>query len=218
MLNQAQDIPCSGAGRPQPPFMASGQRKHPRFKRMAVGHDHGSFDVVFQLAHVARPIVRLQRLDHLQRQLRRVPAVLFAVAFQEELTQGGDILAPVAQRGQADRNDVEAIVQIVAKSAGLDFVLERLIGGGNDARVHANGAALSDTLEFAFLQDAQQLHLHGRARVGDLVQQDRAALCLLEHAFVIGDGPREGSTGVPEQLRLQERLGKRTAVDRDERF
>src|SRR5579871_1556067 len=86
MLNQAQHISRSGPGRPKPTLMASGQGKHSRLERMAIGHDDSAFDVIFQLAHIARPIVFLKRLEHFGCQLRRVPAILFAVTFQEELT------------------------------------------------------------------------------------------------------------------------------------
>ena len=39
----------------------------------------------------------------------------------------------------------------------------------------------------ALLQHAQQLHLHRRRRVADLVEEHRAAVRLLEDALAIGD-------------------------------
>jgi hypothetical protein len=69
----------------------------------------------------------------------------------------------------------------------------------------------------AVLQDPQHLRLEIRARVPDLIQEDRAPPGEREPAPSIGYCTRESSPYVPEQLRLQQRIRQRGAVHGDER-
>ena len=54
---------------------------------------------------------------------------------QKVLDQLGDVAAPLAQGGEDDGHDVEPIVKVFAKAAGLQLVFERLVGGGDDAYI-----------------------------------------------------------------------------------
>ena len=53
--------------------------------------------------------------------------------------------------------------------------------------------------------------------LADLVEEERSALRLLEEALLLLDGARERAALVAEELGLEEVLGHRAAVDRDER-
>src|SRR4030095_3575942 len=57
---------------------------------------------------------------------------------------------------------------------------------------------------------------HGWGELADLVEKQRAARGTGEAPFAPRDGPGEGPALVPEQLRLQDRLGDRRTVDGDE--
>ncbi len=48
-------------------------------------------------------------------------------------------------------------------------------------------------LDLALLQNTQQLGLKGRRRVGNLIQEDRAAVGLIKQASLVHDCPGEGS-------------------------
>src|SRR5262249_28813232 len=76
----------------------------------------------------------------------------------------------------------------------------------------------SEPIEFAFLQHTQNLRLGDRRQVGHLVEEQRAAVGQLEAALLAAGGAGEGAALVTEQLRLEQRLGQRGAVDRDERL
>jgi hypothetical protein len=67
------------------------------------------------------------------------------------------------------------------------------------------------------LQDPQQLGLQRQRQLADLVEEDRAAVGLGEQAQAIGAGVGERAALVAEQLALDQRLGHRGQVDRDER-
>jgi hypothetical protein len=67
------------------------------------------------------------------------------------------------------------------------------------------------------LEDAEQLGLDRERQLTDLVEEDGAAVALLEDADLLGGCPRERALFVPEQLTLGERLGQRGAVEDDQR-
>src|SRR5256886_13194337 len=75
----------------------------------------------------------------------------------------------------------------------------------------------AEALELALLEHAQDLGLgHGR-EAGDLVEEERAPVGQLEAALLPPRRAGERALLVAEQLRLEQRLGERGAVDRDER-
>ena len=91
------------------------------------------------------------------------------------------------------------------------------MGGADEPHVHLDGHRVADPLDLPLLDDPQELHLHGRGDVPDLVEQQRPAVGLLEAAAAIPQGAGEGALHVPEQLALEEVLVQRRAGDPDER-
>ena len=77
--------------------------------------------------------------------------------------------------------------------------------------------AAAEPAEAALLQHAQQLDLRRRRHLADLVEEQRAAVGQLEAALPAIGGAGEGALLVAEDLALEQRLGNRRAVDRDER-
>ena len=59
----------------------------------------------------------------------------------------------------------------------------------------------------ALLKDPQQLDLHQRRQLADLVEEQCPILGLDEKALVIANRAGEGATDVAEELRLEEALG-----------
>jgi hypothetical protein len=74
-----------------------------------------------------------------------------------------------------DGDDVEAVVQIAAEGAAPHLVLEIAIRRRDQARVDRNRLGGADGDHLALLQHAQELHLCGRRRLADLVEEERAA-------------------------------------------
>ncbi len=62
------------------------------------------------------------------------------------------------------------------------------------------GCVPADAVDLALLERAQQLRLQPRMHLADLVEQQRAAVRLLELADAAGDGAGEGALLVAEQL------------------
>ena len=94
---------------------------------------------------------------------------------------------------------------------------EVAVGGGHDAHVDLAALVLADAPDLPLLQRPQELDLHARRDLADLVEQQRPAVGRLEQARPVLGRAGERAARVPEELALEERLGDGAAVDRDER-
>ena len=136
---------------------------------------------------------------------------------EHAVDQHVQILA-LAQRRQHHVRAVEAVIQVVAETPLAHQRFERAMGGGDHAQVDRRGPGRADRQHLALGQHAQQAGLQGARHVADLVEEQRAAVGLLDQAFLaLGAGAREAAGQVAEQFALDQRLGNRRAVDRHER-
>ncbi len=111
--------------------------------------------------------------------------------------QVGYVLGARAQRRQLDSDDVEAVEQIFAEDAALDALLEILVRRGDHAHVHLHGRLAANAVELAFREHAQQARLQRRGHVADLVEEQRAAIGLLEAAAALRVGAGERAFSWP---------------------
>ena len=112
--------------------------------------------------------------------------------------------------------DVEPVVQVAAELLLLAHRLQVGLGRRDHAHVDRQLVVRAEPLDLALLQHAQQLDLEAGRHALDLVEQQGAAVRMLELADA---APRRGGERahlVAEQLALEQRLGQAAAVDRDE--
>ena len=109
---------------------------------------------------------------------------LFRRRLQEAFGQPRHVVAAFAQRRQAQAHHVEAMQQVGAEAAFGDQRFEVLVGGRDHAHVDADQFAPADAEELAFGQHAQQPRLQRQRHVADLVEEQGAAIGLLEAADV----------------------------------
>ena len=119
------------------------------------------------------------------------PRPALAACTQEVADQIADVLQPLAQRRHAERHDVQAVEQVLAEQALLDlrssdsrWVAAMMRTSRLDRRAPADGGVL------ALLQHAQQPRLRVERHVADLVEEQRAALGLLEAALACASARR----------------------------
>ena len=124
-----------------------------------------------------------------------------------------DVLAPVAQGRRGDGDDVEPVEEILAEALVPHELRQVLVGGGDDAHVHAQRARAPHALELALLQHAENLRLGDGREIGDLVEEERSAVGQLETPLLAVPCPREGALLVAEELGLEQGLGQGRAVD-----
>ena len=135
-----------------------------------------------------------------------------AVRGQEGRDQLGDILAAVAQGGQVDRDDVEAVIQVGAKPTGGDLGRQVLVrrrrppGPGT-----ATGRVAADGQDLLVLDGAEQLRLGRQRHLADLVEEDRPRAGGHEQPGVVAVGAGEGPPDVAEKLVLQQVVRDRRA-------
>ena len=127
-----------------------------------------------------------------------------------------DVLFAIAKRRNLDGDDVQPIEQVLAELTVGDHLREIAVGGGDDADVDFDRVRVADALELALLQRAQQLGLQRRAHRPHFVEEERSLVRLLEATLAVADRPGERAAHVAEEIRFEQRLGDRAAVERDE--
>src|SRR6516164_5589441 len=126
-----------------------------------------------------------------------------------------NILAPIAQRRDLDRHHAQPIVQVLAESAGADLAAKLPIRRSNDPDIDLDAARPPYPLKSLLLQDAHNLALGFERHIGDLVEEQRAAMRTLKGAD-LARRPIAAKFG-PEQLDLEPVGPHRRAVDRNKR-
>src|SRR5262249_44251159 len=147
----------------------------------------------------------------------RILAVLARVALEEVAGQDRDLVAALAQRRQLHADDVQPVEEVLAEAALAHRALEVAVRGGDHARVDGHFAVTAEPRELAALQDLQELRLQARVHLGDLVEEDRAAVRDLELAELALLRAGERALLVAEQLALEQLLRQRRTVHFHER-
>src|SRR5262245_16370693 len=125
------------------------------------------------------------------------------------------ILTTLAQGRHPERKHVEPIIKILAEPAFLHELDHVAVGGRDQAEINLYGFFGTDRVDLSRLQGAQQLHLRVEGQLADLIEEQGAAVGLLELADPLVDGARKGSPLVPEQDGLKQVLRDGTAVHSD---
>ena len=92
--------------------------------RLAARKDQQALDVVAKLAHVARPIVRLQHGDGILADPPRSEARCLRHLSDEKLNELRNVFAPFSEARNAQRNDVQPMIEIFAETAFADVLIE----------------------------------------------------------------------------------------------
>ncbi len=112
---------------------------------------------------------------------------------------------------------MQPIEQIVLEPALVHELTQVAVGRRDDSNVHPLGPFRAERLDFAFLEDPQQLGLKAGAHRSDLVEKDRAPVGQGKLAFLRRGRVGERAFEMAEELRFQQRLRNRRAVHLDER-
>ena len=127
-----------------------------------------------------------------------------------------NVLPTLTERRHVDGKDVKPVVEIGAKPAGRDRLLEVPVGGGDEPDIDPLAPSRADSLELPGLQHTKQLDLDLFGKLSHLVEKERAAVRELETAGAPGGRAGEGAPLVPEQFRFHEGRRQRRAIDDDQ--
>src|SRR5438046_799971 len=92
------------------------------------------------------------------------------------------------------------------------------MSGRDDPNVGLHRFGAADPLESLFLEQSQDLGLKRQRHVADFIEEDGAAVALLELSDAAAVGAGERAFLVPEQLALQKVFRDRRTVEREERL
>lgn len=177
----------------------------------------GTFDRVLELSNVAGPPVGTECVHGIWREAAEVATEAFLEPAKEMIRQQRHVSATFSQRRKVERDDVDAVVQVLAESTRLHQLRQISVARQNEADVRPHRLVAAQWLVHPLLQNAKQFHLHRQRGGVDLIKEQRPALCRGNAAGAVAVGPGERPLHVPEQLALQQGGGEGGAVDGDHR-
>jgi len=134
----------------------------------------------------------------------------------EVIDERVDVPRPLTEGRYRNREDVQAVVQIVTEAALFDHPGEVPVRGGDKTDVDVDRPCSAETLELVLLQHAKELRLQLERQLAHLVQEERATVSELETSDPLCDRTSERAALVAEELALEKSRGDRSAVDVDE--
>ncbi|SBT07521.1 hypothetical protein ACCAA_440031 [Candidatus Accumulibacter aalborgensis] len=174
-------------------------------------------DAVLQLANVAWPRIGEQPVHGIGMQFLDRQVILTR-RFGDEVTGEQDgVVGARAQRRNVKIHRSEAIVEVGPEFILADTLHEIAVAGGDDANVSLFGVAAAQPAILAVLEEAQQADLRLWRQCVDFVKKQCAALGLGNQADLALTRVGISPSGVAEEFVLDQMIGQRTAVDRDER-
>jgi hypothetical protein len=115
-----------------------------------------------------------------------------------------------------DRQHIQAVEKVLPEVPRCDFTLDVAVRGSDDSYIDRDRPARSDGVDRALLQDPQQLDLHVKREVADLVEEQATAMGQLKPAHSVCQGAGESAFAMTKQLALDQLLRDCCAVDRHE--
>jgi hypothetical protein len=183
-----------------------------------VAEEHGAFDDVFELADVAGPGVGEEGLHGEGGDVLNVEAHAGVVEAHEEADELWDVLGALAEGGEVEVDDFEAVVEVFAEGGFVDHGLEVAVGGGEDLYVDADEVGAADAAEGLLFDGAEELGLDVEGHGGDFVEEEDAAVGDFHEAVFALFGAGEGAGFVAEELGFEDGVLDGGAVDGDEGF
>src|SRR6266702_2022591 len=180
---------------------------------ITISHYEQPFDTVFQLPYVSRPGVRDQGFKGVFVKGDLVAAVLAA----EISDKKRNVLAPLPQRRQVNRNDCQPVIKVFAECAGTHRLVDIQIGGGYDADIKFLYLRAPYRLDFPLLQRPEQLGLQLNRQISNLIKEKRSPFRQLKLACLVPHRTGEGPLDMAEQFALQQVTGDGGAVYGHER-
>src|SRR5262249_28488267 len=161
--------------------------------------------------------VATERLEGLDRDRINVPIQATGELVNEVMHERFDVLGSIPKGRYRDREDVEAVVEIVPELLGSNHRAEITVRRGDHAHIDPECARPTETVELAFLQHPEQLGLQLQGNLADLVEKQGTAVRELEPADTLCDRARERTALVAEELALEQARWNGGTVHLDER-
>src|SRR3977135_2805692 len=98
------------------------------------------------------------------------------ILFEEMIGPQQNVRFALAQRRHKNREDIEPVIEILAKLPGGDGFLDVFVGGRDQPHVDLDSLRAAETFELSLLQDPQQFYLGRDIQITNLVEKQCAAI------------------------------------------
>src|SRR5258706_9458498 len=192
--------------------------KHTWFETQdsAFGEYHAAFDHVLQFTNVSRPRILLHGFQRTLLDLANFPSHAGRQPRREVIYQHRNIIHTFAQRRNLNRENIQPIKKVHAKSTVVNFPFKIFVGSCDDPNVRLDRAVSPDAFKLPLLQHPQERHLYLRAKLCDLVKKDRAAVSRLEPPHSLLERTSESAFLVTEQFAGNQLRRQRGAIHFDQ--
>jgi hypothetical protein len=123
-----------------------------------------------------------------------------------------DIVRALAERGQANFENVQAIEEVLAEEALTDAFGQIDIGGGDNPDIEAHAFVAAEALDLAFLENAQKASLKADGHIADFIEEDGAIVGGFEFAGARLEGAGERSFVIAKELGFEKRFRDGCAI------
>jgi hypothetical protein len=120
---------------------------------------------------------------------------------QEIVGEDPNILTPRPQRWDLELEAFEPKIEVLAEPPVGDELPQGLVGGRDDADIGMRRPVRPEWLDRALMEEAQQARLEGGRGLGDLVEENGAAVRRPEEPEPVTDRPGASAALVAEKLR-----------------
>src|SRR5215470_6810180 len=83
-----------------------------------------------------------------------------------------NVLATMQEPGHLNAEHIDAVIEVGAEAAGINFMFEAPAGGANDAGVYRALDLISQARKIAILEKVQQFALEAHIKVTDFVEKE----------------------------------------------
>src|ERR1700676_2598753 len=167
---------------------------------LAVTQDDRALERVVQLAHIAWPVVAHQRRSCVRRQTRVRTSARSLELPKECVGQQRDVATTLAQRRDADVEDLEPIKQVLSKAPVRDRPPQVAVARGDDTDVSLGETRTAEPPELPLLQYPEKLRLGHRTHLTYFVEEQHACRGQFDLARLGLLGAGERAAFVAEQL------------------
>ncbi len=166
----------SAFGRRDGAFADHSRRQMIESKLRAVAQHDAALDHIGQLANVAGPRIGAQLTERFLGETGKMFFRFRGKALEKKIRQRGDILYPIAQGRQRNRDYIESMIQIFAERAASYRVIEILVGRRDNFDIDPDRLGAADPFKLPLLEKAQEFGLQLRGNIADLIEEDGAAV------------------------------------------
>src|ERR1700730_3924670 len=151
---------------------------------VSLTYEQRAFNAVLELTHVAGPVIGGEHIDRRSRYPLDPFVMLARVLFDKVRGKRQNIGSSLAKRREIDCEDVQPIIEVLAKHSVANRLLQILVRRGDQTNIRLDRLSSSEAFVLALLKHAQQLDLGGLTQLANLIQKEGSAFCHLEAALL----------------------------------